>query len=140
MTQEVVDRLLHRIQNIISTTEPPVLLFSGAIQDPTGNLKKHSIFEPASKTAKIRKTTPKALEKHRKSTLGSPKNGFSENIVFAIPSLRKRCFQSSNRQEFHLKSMHKVTWMETSPTKTQNLTNMNPKNFQNGLLKSPRNH
>ena len=40
MTQEVVDRLLDPIQTDLFTTDPPVSLFSGAIQDPQGDLKK----------------------------------------------------------------------------------------------------
>ena len=53
MTQEVVDRLLHRPKNDLFTTEPPVSLFSGAIQDPQGDLEKHSIFKPVSKAEKL---------------------------------------------------------------------------------------
>ena len=41
MTQEVVDRLLDPIQTGIFSPESPVLLFSGAIQDPQGDLEKH---------------------------------------------------------------------------------------------------
>ena len=48
-------------------------LFSGAIQDPQGDLEKYAIFRPVSKAAKIRNTTPKFFKKHQKSTLESPK-------------------------------------------------------------------
>ena len=86
MTQEVVDRLLDLTQTNLFTPEPPVPLFSGANQDPQGDLEKHSIFKPVSKTEKVRKTTPRASKKHQKSALESPKNDFCENMVFAIPS------------------------------------------------------
>ena len=98
MTQEVVDRLLDRIQSIIFTPEPPVLLFSGAIQDAQGDLEKHSIFKPVSKAEKLRKPAPRASKKHQKSSLESPINDFCENMVFAIPSTRKPCFESSSGQ------------------------------------------
>ena len=98
MTQEVIDRLLVPIQTGIFTTEPPVPLFSGAIQDPQGDLKKQSIFKPVSKAEKFRKSDPKASKKHQKSTLESPKNVFGGNLFFAIPSMRKPCFKSSNCQ------------------------------------------
>ena len=64
MTQEVVDRLLDRTQTAIFSPDPPVALFSGAIQDPQSDLEKLQIFKPVSKTEKIRKTTPRASEKH----------------------------------------------------------------------------
>ena len=86
MTQEVVDRLLDRTQTGIFTTDPVVPLFSGAIQGPQGNLKKHRIFKPVSKAEKLRKPAPRASKKHQKSTLELPMNDFCENIVFAIPS------------------------------------------------------
>ena len=86
MTQEVVDRLVDRTQSDVFTTDPPVSLFSGANQDPQGDLEKHSIFKPVSKTEKVRKTIPRASQKHQKSALESPKNDFCENMVFAIPS------------------------------------------------------
>ena len=86
MTQEVVDRLLDRIQTAIFTPEPPVTLFSGAIQDPQSDLGKHWIFKPVSKAEKLRKPAPRASKKHQKSTLESPINDFCENMIFAIPS------------------------------------------------------
>jgi hypothetical protein len=67
MTQEVVDRLLVRIKSIIFIPDPPVALFSGAIQDPQSDLEKHQIFKIVSKTEKIRKTTPKASKKNVKT-------------------------------------------------------------------------
>ena len=98
MTQEVVDRLLDPIQTDLFTTDPPVSLFSSAIQDPQDDLKKHSIFKPVSEAEKSRKSDPKAPQKHQKSTLESPKNVFGGNLFFAIPSMRKPCFESSNCQ------------------------------------------
>ena len=98
MTQEVVDRLLHRTQTPLFTPEPPVALFPGAIQDPQDDLKKQSIFKPVSEAEKSRKSDPKAPKKHQKSTLESPINDFCENMIFAIPSMRKPCFKSSNCQ------------------------------------------
>ena len=86
MTQEVVDRLFVPIQTTIFTMEPPVSLFSGAIQDPQDDLEKHSIFSPVSKAEKLRKPAPRASKKHQKSTLELPINNFCENMVFAIPS------------------------------------------------------
>ena len=86
MTQEVVDTLSVRIKSVIFTPDPPVALFSGAIQDSQGELEKHSIFKPVSKAEKLRKPAPKASKKHQKSTLESPINDFCENMVFAIPS------------------------------------------------------
>ena len=71
MTQEVVDRLLVRTQRRIFTMEPPVALFSGAIQDPQGDLENHSIFKLVSKAEKLRKPATKASKKHQKSTLES---------------------------------------------------------------------
>ena len=78
-------------QTAIFTTEPPILVFSGAIQDAQGDLEKQSIFKPVSKTDKIRKPAPRASKKHKKTTFELPKNGFCENMVFAIPSTRKPC-------------------------------------------------
>mgnify|MGYP003325040732 CR=1 FL=1 len=75
-----------------------IALFSRAIQDPQGDLEKHSIFKPVSKAEKLRKPAPRASKKHQKSTLESPINDFCENMVFAIPSMRKPCFKSSNCQ------------------------------------------
>ena len=98
MTQEVVDRLLDRTQTAIFTTEPPILLFSGAIQDAQDDLEKHSIFKPVSKTEKVRKPALRASKKHKKTTFELPKNVFCENMVFAIPSTRKPCSKSSNCQ------------------------------------------
>ena len=86
MTQEVVDRLLDPIESIIFTMDPVISLFYGAIQDPQGDLEKHSIFKPVSKAEKLRKPAPRASKKHQKSTLESPINDFCENMVFAIPS------------------------------------------------------
>ena len=40
MTQEIVDRLLDPIQSDLFTTVPVMPLFSGAIQDPHGDLEK----------------------------------------------------------------------------------------------------
>ena len=80
MTQEVVDRLLVPIQTAISTTDPPVALFSGPIQDLQGDLKKHSIFKPVSKAEKLRKPGPRASEKHQKSTLESPKRFLRKRV------------------------------------------------------------
>ena len=85
MTQEVVDRLLDGIQSIVFTTDPPVSLFSGAIQDPQYDFEEHSIFKPVSKAEKVRKTSPRASKKYPKSTLESPTNVFGENMVFARP-------------------------------------------------------
>ena len=98
MTQEVVDRLLHRIQTTIFTMDPCIPLFYGANQDPQGDLEKHSNFKPVSKAEKIRKSIPKPSKKHKNSTLETPKHSFCENMVFAIPSTQKPCFQSSNCQ------------------------------------------
>ena len=64
MTQEVVDRLLVRIKSVLFTMDPPVALFSGAIQDPQSDLEKHSIFKPVSKAEKLRKLAPRASKKH----------------------------------------------------------------------------
>ena len=100
MTQEVVDRLLVPIQTTIFTTEPPVTLFSGAIQDPQGDLEKHSIFKPVSKAEKLRKAAPRASKRHRKSTLESLVNVFCGNMVFAIPSMRKPRFGSPKCPDF----------------------------------------
>ena len=81
MTQEVVDRLLHRTQTGLFTTDPVMPLFSGAIQDPQGDLENHAIFKPVSKAEKLRKPAPRASKKHQKSTLESPINVFCENVV-----------------------------------------------------------
>ena len=86
MTQEVVDRLLDPTQTEVFTMEPPVALFSGAIQDPQGDLEKHWIFKPVSNPEKLRKPAPRASKKHQNSTLELPINDFCENMVFAIPS------------------------------------------------------
>ena len=86
MTQEVVDRLFDPTESNLFSPEPPVLLFSGAIQDPQGVLEKHSIFKPVSKPEKLRKPSPRASKKHEKSTLESPINVFCGNMVFAILS------------------------------------------------------
>ena len=98
MTQEIVDRLLDPIQTNLFTTDPLIPLFSDAIQDPQDDLKKQSIFKPVSEAEKSGKSDPKAPEKHQKSTLESPINVFGENLFFAIPSMRKPCFRSSNCQ------------------------------------------
>ena len=64
MTQEVVDRLLDPIQTDLFTTDPPIPLFSGAIQDPQDDLEQLSIFKPVSKAEKLRKPAPGASKKH----------------------------------------------------------------------------
>ena len=81
MTQEVVDRLLDPIQSIIFTPEPPVPLFSNAIQDPQDDLEKHAIFKPASKAEKLRKPAPRVSKKHQKSILESQITDFCQNMV-----------------------------------------------------------
>ena len=84
MTQEVIDRLLDPTQSDLLNMDPPVSLFSGAIQDPQGDLEKHSISKPVSKAEKIRKPAPRASKKHKRSTLESIKNCFYvpyENLV-----------------------------------------------------------
>ena len=98
MTQEVVDRLLDPTQTQVFTTDPFIPLFSGAIQDPQNDIEKHSIFKPVSKTEKVRKPALRASKKHKKTTFELPKNVFCGNMVFAIPSKRKPCFESSNCQ------------------------------------------
>ena len=90
-------------QTSIFITEPPVALFSGAIQDAQGDVEKHSIFKPVSKAEKLRKPSPRASKKHQKSTLESPISVFCGNMVFAIPSMRKPCTQ---------KSLQTVTWKQ----------------------------
>ena len=98
MTQEVVDRLLVRIKSVLFSPDPVMPLFSGAIQDPHADLEKHSIFKPVSKAEKLRKPAPRASKKHQKSTPESPMNVFCGNTVFAIPSMLKPGFKSSNCQ------------------------------------------
>ena len=112
MTQEVVDRLSHRIQTNLFTMDPVMPLFSGAIQDPQADLEKHLIFKPVSKTEKIRKTIPRASKKHKKSGLEPSENDFCENMVFAIPSLRKPCFAAPAVNNSTRKSMQKLTWKQ----------------------------
>ena len=63
MTQEIIDRLLHRTQSNIFTTEPPITLFPGANRAPQDDLEKHQIFMPVSKAEKLRKPAPKASQK-----------------------------------------------------------------------------
>ena len=67
MTQEVIDRLLDPTQTEVFTPDPPVLLFSGAIQDPQGDLEKHCIFKPVSKAEKLRKPVSRASKKNTKN-------------------------------------------------------------------------
>ena len=78
MTQEVIDRLLIRIKTVIFTLDPVVPLFCGAIQDPQGDLKKHSIFKRVSNAEKVRKPAPKASKKQKKSTFATPKKTFAK--------------------------------------------------------------
>ena len=86
MTQEVIDKLLHRTQSDLFTMDPCIPLFDGAIQDSQNDLENHSIFKPVSKAGKIRKTTPKASNKHKNPTLESQKTDFCGNIIFATHS------------------------------------------------------
>ena len=113
MTQEIVDRLLDPIQTNLFTMEPPVLLFSGAIQDPQGDLEKHSIVKAASKAENLRKPTPRASKKNSKNRPSNhQKTIFArtwflqyllyENLVFRAPTV------NNSTQE----SMQKVTWKQ----------------------------
>ena len=95
MTQEIVDRLLDRIQSVIFTTDPPILLFSGANQDPRGDLEKHSIFMPASKVEKVRKTGHGASKKHQNRSSDQQKTFFAKTLFlqylpYEIP-LKNQC-------------------------------------------------
>jgi hypothetical protein len=76
------------------------------------------IFKPVSKAEKVRKHVPGSSTKNtNKLTFESPENDFGENIVFAIPSTRKKpCPKSSNCQEFHHKIDAKSD-LETSSKK-----------------------
>ena len=58
-----------RTKSKVFTTTPQVLLFSGAIQDPQGDLEKHSIFKPVLKAAEFRKNILKASEQIKNPTL-----------------------------------------------------------------------
>ena len=118
MTQEVVDRLLDRTQTGMFTPDPCISLFYDANRDPQDDLEKQSISKPVSKAEKIRKPAPRASKKHQKSTLESPKTHVCKNMVFAIPSLRKPCFKSSNCQSFHHKIDAKSD-LETSSNKNK---------------------
>ena len=67
--------------------EPPVSLFSGAIQDPQGDLEKHSIFKPVSKAEKIQQTQKIDLRITKKTLFA--KTWFvqylpHENMVFRV--------------------------------------------------------
>ena len=59
-----------RIQTQVFTTESPVLSFSGAIQDPQGDIGKHPIFMPVSGGAEIRSKSYKASEKSAETDPG----------------------------------------------------------------------
>ena len=79
----VADKLLHRTQSDVFTTDPPIHVLSGAIQDPHGDLEKHSIFKRVSKAAKIRKSIPQvSSKKHQKSALQLGKKLFLRKHVF----------------------------------------------------------
>ena len=67
MTQEIIDKLLDPIQTARG------LLFSGANQDPQGDVEKHSIFIPVSQAEKVRETVRSAFTKHHKSIVESSK-------------------------------------------------------------------
>ena len=137
MTQEVVDRLLHRIQTTIFSPEPPIALFPGANRAPQDDLEKHRLFKPVSMVEKLRKPAPRASKKHQKSTPESPINNVCENMVFAIPSMRKPCFESANCQQFHHKIIAKSD-LERSSKQIQNFTHQTSKICQNGLPKSSK--
>ena len=99
------------------STHPSACLYSAVtFRIPRVTLEKHSIFKPVSKAAEVRKTVPEAAEKTLKSTLDSFKHDFCENMVSAIPSIRKPCFESSDGQEVHAKISAK-SLMETSLNK-----------------------
>ena len=70
MTQEIIDSLLDPIQTRVFTTDPPVALISGAIQDPQNDLEKHSIFKLVSKAEKSAKPSPG----HPQNTQNRPSN------------------------------------------------------------------
>ena len=133
MTQEVIARLLVRIESVIFTMDPPVSLFSGAIQDPQNDLEKHSIFKPVSKAEKIRKTIPKASKNtnnrpsnHQKTIFA--KTSFLQDLPYENLVLRAAAVKNSTR-----KSMQKVSWkqakknIEFSPSKPKKLSNWDPK-------------
>ena len=111
MTQEVVDRLLDRIQTAIFTPEPPAALFSGPIHGPQDALEKHSILKPVSRAARVRKATPRASKKHHNPAIESPKNDAKTRFLQYFPYdnlvLRAPTVNNTTR-----KTMQKVTWKQ----------------------------
>ena len=93
MTQEVVDRLLHRIQTAIFTMDPCIPLFYGANQDPQGDLEKHSIFKPVSKAEKSQKKYTQALQKTQKIDPRNTKTQFLRKHGFCNTFHTKTLFQ-----------------------------------------------
>ena len=110
-------------------------LFCGAIQDPQGDLKKHSIFKSVSKAEKIRKPVPRASKTHEKSTSESPtyffaKTWFLQYLPYGNLVLRAPTVNNSTQ-----KSMQKVTWKQAAK-KTQNLIIWTEKGSENEVPKS----
>ena len=88
MTQEVVDRLLDPTQADLFTTEPPVPLFSGAIQDPQVDFEKQSIFKPVSKAAKVANILS-ASDKNTKNDPRITQGRFSRKHKFCTTFLKR---------------------------------------------------
>ena len=135
----IVD-IIPYIVDILSTFLPPsrrLLYFLVPIGLPRTTLKKHRLFKPVSMAEKLRKPAPKASKKHQNSTPELPINDVCENMVFAIPSMRKPCFESANCQQFHHKIIAKSD-LERSSKQIQNFTHQTSKICQNGLPKSSK--
>ena len=117
-----------RTQTTIFTTDPPVLLFSGAIQDPQGDLGKHRISNPISKGEQSENLPPRLQNetKHR-STLESPFFFFFAKTWFRNTFLTKSVLKSSTCQDFHSKIGAK-TDQETSQKEN---TELNPSETKN---------
>ena len=116
MTQEVVDRLLDPIQTGIFSPESPVLLFSGAIQDPQGDLEKHSIFKPVSKAEKLRKPAPRASKKHQKIDPRITNKRFLRKHGFCNTFNAKTLFLHPQASQLRATNQHKGD-LETIPKK-----------------------
>ena len=80
---------------------------------------------------------PGPPKKHPKSSLESPINVFCGNMVFAIHSMRKPCFESSNCQQFHPK-IDANSYLETSSEKTKNLTHWAQQTVKKGSQNQPK--
>ena len=129
-----MDRLLDRTQTEVFTPQPPVALFSGAIQDPQSDLEKHSIFNPPFQGRKSQKSPSQGVQKTPKSEPRITKKRFLRKHGFCNTFLTKTLFSKLQLSIIPLKNRCKKRTgnepqknTEFDPSRPKNLSKWAPK-------------